>query len=148
MNVIVDILYLHIFKITVCSVDDCSFKVLLRQSQGYDACKKKKKKKGLCYITEEEAAQTHLRCTITCNHDNTAEVRRATASSLFLKPDWSKEEENHNSSSGQITCAWTWPRVFVCQSGKYPVPACSHSLWWECVYLWPARFWTGMSVKV
>lgn len=67
MNVIVNILYLHIYKITVCSVD-CSFNVLLRQSQGYNV--KEKKKKGLCYITEEEAAQTCLRCTITCNHDD------------------------------------------------------------------------------
>lgn len=70
MNVIVNTLYSHIYKITGvidCSVDDCSFKVLLRQSQGYDACKKKK---GLCYITEEEATQTRLRCTVTCNHDN------------------------------------------------------------------------------
>ena len=38
MDVIVNILYLHVYKITVCSVDDCSFKVRLRQSQGYDAC--------------------------------------------------------------------------------------------------------------
>lgn len=40
-NIIVNILYLHIYKITVCSVNDSSIEVLLRQSQGYDVFKKR-----------------------------------------------------------------------------------------------------------
>lgn len=88
MNVIVNILYLHIYKITVCSVD-CSFNVLLRQSQGYDVKGKKKacatslKRKQLRHVY---AAQSHATMT------TLAKVRRAKASSLFLACDMNKEK--------------------------------------------------------